>query len=215
MNSFVFLAGPGRHRTFTLALLLLASPALIALIFLGDSGIESYEDGALPADPVISALLRGEQLVPPPDLPPAVFVTPEVESVRQELAGASREWQLLDQDFRQRLLTVYALMARHGYQMALLEGYRSPERQDRLARMGPSVTNARAYQSYHQYGLAADNAFLRNGKVIISERDSWAMAGYRLYGDYAESVGLTWGGRWRMMDFGHVELRKRDIVKTR
>jgi peptidoglycan L-alanyl-D-glutamate endopeptidase CwlK len=25
----------------------------------------------------------------------------------------------------------------------------------------------------------------------------------------AESAGMTWGGRWKMMDFGHVELRTR------
>jgi peptidoglycan L-alanyl-D-glutamate endopeptidase CwlK len=196
-------------------LMLLTSPVFLALLCYSDGNLESFEDSAPPADPVISALLRGEQLVPPPDLPPDAFIAPDVASVRQELAGASREWQLLDQEFRQRLLTVYALMARRGYQMALLEGYRSPERQERLARLGSSVTNARAYQSYHQYGLAADNAFLRDGRLVISERDAWAMAGYRLYGEIAESVGMTWGGRWRMLDYGHVELKKRDVMGRR
>jgi peptidoglycan L-alanyl-D-glutamate endopeptidase CwlK len=96
---------------------------------------------------------------------------------------------------------------RHGYDMALLEGYRSPERQELLASAGASVTNARAFQSYHQFGLAADCAFLRDGKLVISEKDPWAMRGYRLYGETAEAAGLTWGGRWTMMDFGHTELR--------
>jgi peptidoglycan L-alanyl-D-glutamate endopeptidase CwlK len=32
------------------------------------------------------------------------------------------------------------------------------------------------------------------------------MRGYRLYGAVAESVGLRWGGRWAMHDFGHAEL---------
>jgi peptidoglycan L-alanyl-D-glutamate endopeptidase CwlK len=94
---------------------------------------------------------------------------------------------------------------RHG----LLEGYRSPARQDLLAAMGSAVTNARAFQSWHQYGLAADCAFLRDGKLVISEKDPWAMRGYQLYGEVAESLGLTWGGRWTMMDFGHTELRLR------
>ena len=49
--------------------------------------------------------------------------------------------------------------------------------------------------------------FLRDGKLVISEKDPWAMRGYELYGQVAESVGLTWGGRWKMMDFGHTELR--------
>jgi peptidoglycan L-alanyl-D-glutamate endopeptidase CwlK len=34
-----------------------------------------------------------------------------------------------------------------------------------------------------------------------------------LYGEVAESVGLTWGGRWKMMDFGHTELRLPGVLK--
>ena len=33
------------------------------------------------------------------------------------------------------------------------------------------------------------------------------MRGYQLFGEVAESLGLTWGGRWKMMYFGHTELR--------
>jgi peptidoglycan L-alanyl-D-glutamate endopeptidase CwlK len=97
---------------------------------------------------------------------------------------------------------------RYGYDMALLEGYRSPERQAILAAKGGSVTNAGAYQSYHQYGLAADSAFYRDGKVVISEKDPWAMRGYQLYGEVAEAAGLVWGGRWKLLDLGHVEFHK-------
>jgi peptidoglycan L-alanyl-D-glutamate endopeptidase CwlK len=201
------------HRKATLAIVaLLSIPAVLAIIFTSSSQLDGYDDGPISSDPVITALLQGEQLIAPPPLPPELFVTKDVEAERQGLAGASREWQALDAEFRRRLLTVYQLMARHGYQMALLEGYRSPERQSLLARLGAHITNAGAYQSYHQYGLAADSAFYRDGKIIISEKDPWAMEGYRLYGHYAESVGLVWGGRWRMMDFGHVELRKTGIL---
>jgi peptidoglycan LD-endopeptidase CwlK len=49
---------------------------------------------------------------------------------------------------------------------------------------------------------------LRNGKLVISERDPWAMKGYELYGEVAQRAGLTWGGRWQNRDLGHVELRK-------
>ena len=97
--------------------------------------------------------------------------------------------------------------------MALLEGYRSPARQDALAASGQNVTNARAFQSWHQYGLAGDCAFLRDGKLVISEKDPWAMRGYQLYGQVTESLGLTWGGRWKMMDFGHTELRMRRVMQ--
>jgi peptidoglycan L-alanyl-D-glutamate endopeptidase CwlK len=107
------------------------------------------------------------------------------------------------------MLVFNVMRERHGYDMALLEGYRSPERQDVLAAAGSHVSNARAFQSFHQFGLAADCAFIRDGRLVISERDPWAMRGYRLYGEVAESVGMVWGGRWTMMDLGHTELRTR------
>jgi peptidoglycan L-alanyl-D-glutamate endopeptidase CwlK len=61
--------------------------------------------------------------------------------------------------------------------------------------------------------LAADCAFLRDGKLVISEKDPWAMRGYELFGEVAEAAGLTWGGRWKMMDFGHTELRRPGTIK--
>jgi peptidoglycan L-alanyl-D-glutamate endopeptidase CwlK len=162
----------------------------------------------------IEALLQGEQLVPPPPLPPEMFSTQEVEMVRPMIRTASREWNLLDEVYRQRLLVVFKIMKeQYGYDLVLLEGYRSPERQERLAAMGGHVTKAGAFRSYHQYGLAADCAFLRQGKVVISERDPWAMRGYELYGQVAQSVGLTWGGSWRSIkDYGHTELRRPGVL---
>ena len=145
-----------------------------------------------------------------------MFTTREVELIRPAIRDASRDWNLLDADFRQRLLLVYKIMRdEHGYEMALLEGFRSPDRQAKLAAMGSNVTQAGAYQSYHQYGLAADSAFFRDGKLVISEKDPWAMRGYELYGQTAESVGLVWGGRWKMMDLGHVELRRKGVLGKR
>jgi peptidoglycan L-alanyl-D-glutamate endopeptidase CwlK len=119
----------------------------------------------------------------------------------------NRDWRLLDDDFARRLALVFKIMKQvHGYDMALVEGYRSAERQDALAEAGAHVTRVIGFQSYHQHGLAADCAFLRDGKLAISEQDPWTMRGYRLYGAVAESVGLRWGGRWAMRDFGHAEL---------
>ncbi|MES2128148.1 MAG: M15 family metallopeptidase [Pseudomonadota bacterium] len=178
------------------------------LVWWSGARLPAYEGKSLPPDAQVAALLRGEQLVAPQALPPMAFTTEEVELVRPMLVDASRNWAQLTPEFKQRLLLVFRVMKeKHGYDMALLEGYRSPARQDLLARMGSSVTNAGAFQSYHQYGLAADCAFWRDGKLLISEKDPWAMRGYRLYGEVAESLGLTWGGRWTMMDFGHTELR--------
>jgi len=196
------------------ALLLLGGP-LLALLLRGWQDIGSFDHRLThEANNEIAALLQGEQLVPPPPLPPEMFATQEVERVRPMIQYASREWQLLDEVFRQRLLVVFKVMKeQHGYDMVLLEGYRSPERQARLAALGGHVTQAGAFRSYHQYGLAADCAFLRNGKIVISERDAWAMKGYELYGEVARSVGLTWGGGWRQLkDYGHTELRRPGVL---
>lgn len=129
------------------------------------------------------------------------------------IKNADRNWKKMNSEFVQRLLTVYKVMSdQYGYDMVLLEGYRSPERQARLLKKGTHVTKAGSYKSYHQFGLAADSAFIRNGKIVITEKDPWAMQGYKLYGKVAKSAGLVWGGDWRMMDLGHVELRKKGVL---
>lgn len=171
--------------------------------------LDGFDDRVEPGNRQVAQLLMGEHLVPPPALPPEVFTSADVEQVRPMLSSADRRWDQMDEVFVQRLLLVFKIMREeHGYDMALLEGYRSPERQDMLAARGSHVTQAKAWQSYHQYGLAADCAFVRAGRLVISEKDPWAQRGYALYGEVAEQVGLTWGGRWQMMDLGHVEWRK-------
>lgn len=193
---------------------LVCLPPLAALLLAERPMLNGYESLDRPMNTQVADLLQGEQLVPPPPLPPLVFTTAEVAQERPLLASASRDWAMLNADYTQRLLTVFRIMKeRHGYEMAILEGYRSPARQDALAALGPGVTNARSWQSWHQYGLAADCAFVRDGRLVISEKDPWAMRGYQLYGQVAESVGLTWGGRWKMMDFGHTELRLPGVMK--
>ncbi len=193
----------------------LVAPTVTVLFWRGDSDRMFFDRSATyTASPsgAVAALLRGEHLSPPAALPPALFATPDVDRVRPRLAYASRAWDLLDDAFAQQLLRLYQLMKdRHGYEMVLIEGYRSPERQNELAALGSHVTAAAAFQSYHQYGLAADSAFLRDGKLVISEADPWAMQGYRLFGALAAELGLTWGGEWKLRDFGHVEWRRRKV----
>lgn len=195
-------------------LFLILLPPFVALLFSDKSMLQGFDDSSRNANVQVSELLRGELLVPPPPLPPDFFTSQEVTMVRPMLVSASRNWQLLNSEYTQRLLLVFKIMKeKYDYDMTILEGYRSPERQNMLAALGPNVTNVAAFQSYHQYGLAADCAFMRYGKLVISEKDPWAMQGYRLYGEVAESVGLTWGGRWKMMDLGHTELHLPGVLK--
>jgi peptidoglycan L-alanyl-D-glutamate endopeptidase CwlK len=204
-----------RHYLIGLAALaVICTPALLALLAGDRNMLGGFDASTREMNVQVAQLLIGEQLAPPSTLPPLVFATQAVIELRPMLGSASRNWTLLNADYAQRLLQAFKIMKeQHGYEMAILEGYRSPERQTMLAGMGSNVTNAAAFQSWHQYGLAADCAFLRDGKLLISEKDPWAMRGYRLYGEVAESVGLTWGGRWKMMDFGHTELRLPGVMK--
>lgn len=204
-----------RHWVFlAIGMPVVAIPSLLALALRNPAMLPAY-DGVEPLpDAQVTALLKGEHLVPPVALPPLAFNTAEVQLVRPMLADASRNWGMLRPEFGQRLLLAFKVMKeKYGYEMTLLEGYRSPARQDMLAGLGSQVSNARAWQSWHQYGLAADCAFWRDGKIVLSEKDPWAMRGYQLYGEVAESLGLTWGGRWAMMDFGHTELHERGVMR--
>lgn len=143
------------------------------------------------------------KLEPPSALPPDVFVNAIAE--RPGLATADRDWSKLNPQFVQQILQVMKKMEERGYPLALLEGYRSPERQDNLAQLANMVTKAKGGQSKHQYGLAVDLAPLKNGKVIITERDPWAFEAYQALGEEAQAAGLTWGGNWSFRDYGHVE----------
>lgn len=73
---------------------------------------------------------------------------------------------------------------------------RSPAEQEALyaqgrTKPGKIVTNARAGESYHNYGLAFDFVPMVGGKPAWDNRDLYTKAG-----GIAESVGLEWAGRW-------------------
>ena len=179
---------------------------------IGVSGVLYFANGIVP-DPLsvqdwgrqahIQGALNPERLVPPPTFPPSFFVG----SGRDSLETADRDWNRLDPQFLKPVLELLHRLERRGYVFALLEGYRSPERQEMLADKGGHVTNARAFQSKHQFGLAVDLAPVRDGRLVISERDPWAMEAYLVLGEEAEKAGMVWGGRWWFKDYGHVEGR--------
>lgn len=197
-----------RIKSFWPVVLVLAIAACVATVIsniASTSAIEPLIALSLGREAHIHTALDPEKLVPPPPLPAAMFLGTDIPG----LETADRNWSRLNPLFMQRALLVFARMEARGYQMALLEGYRSPERQDSLAALGANVTRARAYQSQHQYGLALDAAPVQNGRLIVSERDPWAMQAYLAFGEEAEKAGLVWGGRWTMRDYGHIESPER------
>jgi hypothetical protein len=63
--------------------------------------------------------------------------------------------------FRNALVATLRQLANEGLKFRLIEGYRSPERQNLLNEQG--VTRARPWQGLHEFGLAADLVVFDNG----------------------------------------------------
>lgn len=117
-----------------------------------------------PEAPAAAVEPPGEGAHPPP-LPPPVQTLPPIGPIdlpaRRDIRGRSTDLEELHPEFRVRLERVLMRCADEGLPFALFEGYRSPARQSELyaqgrTKGGPRVTNARAGESLHQYGLAAD-----------------------------------------------------------
>lgn len=204
-------APPRQHGyqwvVWPLLTLLLVGLGVLAVFKMGghyyqrpDYVAQDYEQ----ADRIKQTLLE-EKLVPPPPLPPTAFADVQNQMPSLDIAHANRDWSHMNPAFVQTVLRVMVAMRARGFGMVLLEGYRSPERQNALAAQGNHVTQAKGGQSKHQYGLAVDLAPMRAGKVVISERDPWAMQAYQALGEEAQAAGLTWGGNWSFKDYGHIE----------
>jgi peptidoglycan L-alanyl-D-glutamate endopeptidase CwlK len=187
--------------------LLLVPPAVILLTRQNVVLDEFRGDDLSESGSMVAQLLRGERLTPPAPPPPEVFTTEEIRKTRPEIVTADRKWGQIDPDLQQRVLAIYEVMRRqYGYEMVLVEGYRSPERQAELM-SGGKATRAGAWQSCHQYGLGVDSAPIRDGKLQWDMGDPWTRRGYFLYGELAEQAGLEWGGNWRSIkDYVHVEM---------
>lgn len=197
-----------KHRWVLLAAAaLLLVPPLLILSLRRNVVLDDFRgDDLSESSGMIAQLLRGERLVPPPAPPPEVFTTEEIRRERPEIVSADRRWNQVDPGLQQRVLAIYEVMRRqYGYQMVLVEGYRSPERQAELM-SGGMATRAGAWQSCHQYGLAVDSAPIRDGKLQWNMSDDWTRRAYELYGELGRQAGLTWGGDWRSIkDYVHLE----------
>lgn len=86
--------------------------------------------------------------------------------------------------------------------------FRTPEEQSKLFKQRPKVTNANAWQSIHNYGLAFDIVLLydkdNNGTF---ESASWNVnKDWMQVVDYFKSKGWVWGGDWKSFkDAPHFE----------
>jgi len=113
----------------------------------------------------------------------------------------------LDPEFRRKLELFEKRLLESGIRVKLVSGYRSIEEQNRLYALGRTkpgriVTKARGGYSWHNFGLAADYAFISGGRL------TWN-GPWRIFGRIARECGLEWGGDWRKFpDRPHVQWRR-------
>lgn len=99
---------------------------------------------------------------------------------------------------------------RAGIDLLITCTYRCPADQDKLyaqgrTTKGPVVTNAKAWDSMHQYRIAYDVVPLRDGKPVWgtsgADGELWAKIGA-----IGEACGLEWAGRWKSFrEFPHFQ----------
>lgn len=88
----------------------------------------------------------------------------------------------------------------HGYRLTFGEAYRTPEQAALNAKKGSGITN-----SLHTQRLAVDFNLFIGGQY---QTDS---AAYLPLGEYWESIGGAWGGRFSKPDGNHFSLEHNGV----
>ena len=128
--------------------------------------------------------------------------TPEVvlPTLDPNIPFGSEELRMVHPILAGKVVNIIHAAELEGYNLTVTQGLRTFLEQDKLFKKRPRVTKARGGQSYHNYGVAVDLAFVVGGKI------SWDERLYRNIGRWASRVGLEWGGHWKFVDYPHVQL---------
>lgn len=140
-----------------------------------------------------------------PNFSSSNFVPDKKEIIHSSYSG---RLALVHPLLAQKITNLIDIAGTEGYRLTVTQGLRTFEEQDRLFKKRPKVTNARGGQSYHNYGVAADLAFIVDGKI------SWEIGLYKNIGRWAGRVGLEWGGNWRFVDMPHLQLNNLPSTRT-
>ncbi|WML53196.1 M15 family metallopeptidase [Neobacillus sp. PS3-12] len=106
--------------------------------------------------------------------------------------------------------------AKKGIVVVITDGFRSFEDQNRLYQQGRTtsgniVTNAKAGESYHNYGLAIDFALRTPSGNVIWDRqydgNRNGKADWTEVVEISKSLGFQWGGDWtKFKDYPHLQM---------
>lgn len=109
----------------------------------------------------------------------------------------------------QRAARMWLSLAKHlaekdGLDIRIICGTRTYAEQTTLYKQRPKVTNARAGQSFHNFGIAWDFGVFQ-GKSYFGDHDMYATAGKLC----TQVPGIEWGGVWKNFpDQPHLQLNK-------
>lgn len=104
-------------------------------------------------------------------------------------------------EFGQKVYLLMQFMLQHGFRYTFGEAYRPPEMAEIYAKRGTGITN-----SLHGLRLAIDfNIFDENEQLINDNKQ------LEKIGLYWETLGGSWGGRFKKVDSGHFSLEHNGV----
>lgn len=112
----------------------------------------------------------------------------------------------LHRHVKELALQLMAECERQGQSIVVTQTLRTDQEQNDLyaqgrTKPGKVVTNAKAGQSIHNYGLAFDIACRdKDGKIQWNDEEP-----YKAVGAIGEGLGLEWGGNWKFRDLPHFQ----------
>lgn len=128
-----------------------------------------------------------------------------LSALKQESRPSSRVVNGLQPIVERQAEMVIKEMAKQGHHVRIVDGFRSVEKQDELyaqgrTESGPIVTQAKGGESFHNYGVAVDFVFVKEGYNASTSK-------WQLLGDIGKKHGFVWGGDWTtFIDRPHFEM---------
>lgn len=123
----------------------------------------------------------------------------------------SRDINALLPHVARRVVAFISALEKAGITILVTCTVRSPEEQDRLYAQGRTVpgrivTNAKAWQSWHNVRRAIDLVPLRDGKPVWGTQGADLVL-WRQIGEIGKNNGLEWAGSWRKFrEYPHFQL---------
>lgn len=116
---------------------------------------------------------------------------------------------LIREEVRKLVDVINTTVLKSNVKMIVTQGLRTFDEQTKLYNQKPKVTNAKAGQSLHNYGLAFDFCLADGGKTIwdvAKDFDGDKVADWMEVVKIFKAAGYTWGGDFRSItDRPHFE----------